>query len=382
MKDKGITLIALVITIIVLLILAGISIAMLTGENGILNKATTAKENTVAADEKEKVSLAYNDVLADKLDGTSSGDITVAEMEQALERQGVDNTKASVEKINGEDKIKVTFIDTNHEYEVNTKINGGTTGTTPTTIQPSTYYLGLREGDEVVYTYNGTEIPCIVLYDADPSRSYASDNYGVQIITKGVVEEVTLGYDDQASTGEEKYQSTRDSYNNAIEILNEAAEGYLNLNIALDARCVGSVPNDKNSKNTTKYTRDDSWFAAYDKQFEVGEDIEGYETNYITDKDKLDELNIGKINGGWCYYWMASRYAEEGSTYNDVVFGVHSVNSDGVLCSGQLARFWGGNPNAYWNQLGFINLRPVFTLRPDVKVVDGENNTRVLVKGD
>ena len=35
-NDKGITLIALVITIIVLLILAGVSIAMLTGENGIL----------------------------------------------------------------------------------------------------------------------------------------------------------------------------------------------------------------------------------------------------------------------------------------------------------------------------------------------------------
>lgn len=45
-NQKGITLIALVITIIVLLILAGVTIAMLTGENGILNKATTAVNNT------------------------------------------------------------------------------------------------------------------------------------------------------------------------------------------------------------------------------------------------------------------------------------------------------------------------------------------------
>ena len=45
-KNKGITLIALVITIIVLLILAGISIAMLTGENGILTKADEAKRET------------------------------------------------------------------------------------------------------------------------------------------------------------------------------------------------------------------------------------------------------------------------------------------------------------------------------------------------
>ena len=42
-RDKGITLIALVVTIIVLLILAGISISMLTGQNGILKRATEAK---------------------------------------------------------------------------------------------------------------------------------------------------------------------------------------------------------------------------------------------------------------------------------------------------------------------------------------------------
>ena len=38
--DKGITLIALVITIIVLLILAGVTIASITGENGILREST------------------------------------------------------------------------------------------------------------------------------------------------------------------------------------------------------------------------------------------------------------------------------------------------------------------------------------------------------
>ena len=45
-RNQGITLIALVITVIVLLILAGVSIATLTGEGGILNKATQAKEET------------------------------------------------------------------------------------------------------------------------------------------------------------------------------------------------------------------------------------------------------------------------------------------------------------------------------------------------
>ncbi len=56
--QKGITLIALVITIIVLLILAGVSIATLTGDNGILTKAQTAKTKTEKASEEEQIQLA------------------------------------------------------------------------------------------------------------------------------------------------------------------------------------------------------------------------------------------------------------------------------------------------------------------------------------
>ena len=56
-QTKGITLIALVITIIVLLILAGVTIATLTGENGILNQAGKAKEKTQEAEAIERVAL-------------------------------------------------------------------------------------------------------------------------------------------------------------------------------------------------------------------------------------------------------------------------------------------------------------------------------------
>ena len=56
-KNRGITLIALVVTIIVLLILAGISISMLTGQNGILNRASEAKEKTETAKQGEEEKL-------------------------------------------------------------------------------------------------------------------------------------------------------------------------------------------------------------------------------------------------------------------------------------------------------------------------------------
>ena len=57
-NERGITLIALVITIIVLIILASVGIAMLTGENGILKKASTANERTLEAEYEEKIKLA------------------------------------------------------------------------------------------------------------------------------------------------------------------------------------------------------------------------------------------------------------------------------------------------------------------------------------
>ena len=61
-KEKGITLIALVITIIVLLILAGVAIAMLSGENGILKKAAEAKTNTDKATAKEEKILSSTEL--------------------------------------------------------------------------------------------------------------------------------------------------------------------------------------------------------------------------------------------------------------------------------------------------------------------------------
>ena len=56
-QENGITLIALVITIIVLLILAGVTIAMLTGDNGIISKAMQAKIRTEEAKETEETGL-------------------------------------------------------------------------------------------------------------------------------------------------------------------------------------------------------------------------------------------------------------------------------------------------------------------------------------
>ena len=61
-KKDGITLIALVITIIVLLIMAGVSMATLMGEGGILSKATKAQKQTNEARSRRKIENCHYEV--------------------------------------------------------------------------------------------------------------------------------------------------------------------------------------------------------------------------------------------------------------------------------------------------------------------------------
>ena len=90
--SRGITLIALVITIIVLLILAGVSIATLTGNNGILSQAQKASEETKIAEEKEQIGLAWNGATAVK---QAQGAITASDIETQLSQNGVTNAEVS-----------------------------------------------------------------------------------------------------------------------------------------------------------------------------------------------------------------------------------------------------------------------------------------------
>ena len=83
-NEKGITLIALVITIIVLLILAAVSIAMLTGENGILSKASTAKEKHLIAQYEEELNLCIMEMQTDEL-GTLTMEKLIEKLPQYIQ---------------------------------------------------------------------------------------------------------------------------------------------------------------------------------------------------------------------------------------------------------------------------------------------------------
>lgn len=83
MKNKGITIIALIVTIIVLLILASVSITMITGENGILSKAKLSKENSNLSEIEEQNRLGQYNESIDKYT-TSRGTVTLTDEEYQI----------------------------------------------------------------------------------------------------------------------------------------------------------------------------------------------------------------------------------------------------------------------------------------------------------
>ncbi len=121
-KNKGITLIALVITIIVLLILAGVAISMLSGENGILRKAAEAKTKTEDGQKQEETALISMELethfqTENKKYKCSSGFITGIEI-------GV-TTAQDLKDALGSDEYKIMAKDEQNELEPTDKVTTG-----------------------------------------------------------------------------------------------------------------------------------------------------------------------------------------------------------------------------------------------------------------
>ena len=130
-KNKGITLIALVITIIVLLILAGISIATLTGENGLLSKATSAKEETKKAEIREEIELAIAAIQAEELqkgnkvtlETLAGSEEEPGQLENSKDLEGI-TAKLNGKQITGEYKGYDYTIDENLKVRIGDSVTG------------------------------------------------------------------------------------------------------------------------------------------------------------------------------------------------------------------------------------------------------------------
>ena len=166
--EKGITLIALVLTIIVLLILAGVSISMLTGDNGILTQAQRAKELTEASSEEEFIQLL--------IIGYNSNKKTYGEELKNVEFNTVENTTSIMDK------------------ETGTTYGNGWYYLKPEDVKDyelkNSYIIDYETGEYIKYNENKHEILtnellCIsdgLVYSADPKNMTSGDSWGDAIL--------------------------------------------------------------------------------------------------------------------------------------------------------------------------------------------------------
>ena len=110
-KERGITLIAVIVTIIVLLILAGITVGVLTGDNGIIKNANKAKEETKIANEKEIIEKATVQAMGNN----KYGNVEEDELQSALDKE-TEEGKTQAKDVG--EVIKILFVESNRNYAV------------------------------------------------------------------------------------------------------------------------------------------------------------------------------------------------------------------------------------------------------------------------
>lgn len=358
-NSKGITLIALVITIIVLLILAGVTIATLTGENGILNQAGKAKEQTEKADIIERAKIEIVGVQSE-----NNGELPKEDLDRILKSYDKDGTIRIDDEGN-------RYIVTSKNYKI--LASDIWSKETPVIVAEKvlkTDSTATEAKDKSPYVlYNN--ILCRVLYN--------DDIHGIQIISADNVGNVTLGrgdtlvgnadfeYDGSVTIGD-NFKLTATSYNKAVTTLNNKAKTYKN-STALDARCLGSDPVPNNgvfAEDVAGYWSSSSY--EYLATYGWNDKFKTSDSKYTEDVAMLNSLGLNLSIGNT---WLASRRVYSHSSYSD--FGVRLVGSSGgtghiVLCNvnsdGSVAS--GSDSNAF---------RPIFLLPSGVIISGGDGSS-------
>ncbi len=395
-NSKGITLIALIITIIVLLILAGVTINLTLGENGIFRTAEMAGKNYMDAQDKELAGLADFENTINNIIG--GGSTEGEEKQQLVEEIILSNTEVTL-GLNRTENLEITI---KPENASNKNIIWESNDETIVKVENGVI-TGVNIGEAIITGEaadgSGVKVTCkvtvaiipgaYVKYDTGISSVgengivtfrvlYNDDTYGLQIISDKNIEIVPLA---QESTDEiiqetpliklSTWEQGRDSYNNAIAILNEKAEYYATSSMyALDGRCVGSVPTigadgKFNAKNTENVGPVQLQFSS---TVEGANSMKDADENYTTDQTAMQAVNIWTTGE---YYWLASRRV---NSYSSLCrFSVRFVDTSGGLDSYYLC-YLGSDGHAYSRSIE-SGLRPCISLKSDIKVIAGDGTS-------
>lgn len=240
-SKKGITLIALILTIIIMLILATVTIGAING--GLFEYAGKAKKDTTVASEKSQIEMAY--IIAKDLSKT--GRVTESNLQKQLDKQLGENASTTYQM---EDGFEIFITDTDRYYEL---YNNGNLVAKELIkdAKPANLYYD-KDGNALNGTTKPYEINCIEDLVALANLANGAGNYidadgNITDITelsnfsgKNFVLTRTLNFESPASYSDLSIKWSYDSTNDAYIIDNESTTNLKE--IITDKNGVGFVP--------------------------------------------------------------------------------------------------------------------------------------------
>ena len=310
-KASGITLIALVVTVIVLLLLAGISIMMLSGNNGILNRASESNEATRGAEVQETVRLeAANNTISDNIGGEKKDKAKVIEELSLKGKLTPEEVALLTNGENPQDIITIGGITT--DFSV--------LGSNVKILVQAFKDGEIKIGDYINYTPSNTSASITVLkngikeqtstevgtgYDAEQTFTVdTTSDYKTTWRVLGLNEAGTnlmlISGSPIRKTGEDPYLVLEgaESYVYCKKTLDAICNIYANSNLADEVRSI--TIEDINTALGVKVTKDTNGIPTrvYEKENEgLVEDAEGY--------------NIDSYSGATPYVYKAGDFAPE-----------------------------------------------------------------------
>lgn len=413
-RNSGITLIALVITIMVLLILAGVSIAMLTGDNGILTQATEAKEETRGGAVQEARDLWKTNQESDKLAGTSTAQ-TLDELLADLKKQK-QLTDDEIETIKETGKITIgsrtivfgtggmTLVEMFKKAEAEgcSNANGScgnkehlhigdyvnytpVAGTKTEVTTAETGYTGVTEGEDTTQRYTvDTNTTWRVLGLSEDKNNLLLTS-GSPIKKDGESPYLIL----QGATSYKKCVTTLEKISNIYK--NEYAEEAR----SMTADDINNVLGITVDRTANKVYKNDNPNVNIDQCGVLGQTYTYREGDWTVNEEKLETGNpkIGTKEAGTAYYYeyenpsivdSNSRIYDvlfKGTTQNENYAKSYWIASPGVVVGSTYAYFGPGRvsygyvnsgssmfgSNGRWRACEFA-VRPVVSLKSDITV--------------
>ena len=372
-RNKGVTLIALVVTIIVLIILAGVSINMIVGENGILKRAAEATTETEIATDKEKIILAV-----------SEAQIT----EDGYQKLNLNNLQEAVDNQFGEEKAKViengdgsfSIIVSNNQKTYSISVNG--------TVEYNSNLLinNVKIGDYVNYIPEPmTSFYQIENVGVDAEINYEDLNWRVLNIKDGKV--ILISSD---SMNAEITLSGADGYNNGEYILNDICKNFYSKDNIGEARSINvydienlsdydkkSFVNDDGISYGDERNYTSELYRFYPNRFncnnyeypllgysQAGDDgITVKQTGYEYKIDEYLDENEYDIIKSSKSYWLASKYEYCRTGY--AYFGLYMIGAVSKL-------FYPSNVYSSRNRINnsTYSIRPIVEINSNVEIND------------